>query len=137
MKLVYIESPTLSEQQYFENKLLRFNESKIEGYSYDGFIYRIDDADRIVAGINCEFGGGWLYIAGLWVSETHRGKGLGDKLLAAAEKKALEENCHGAYLFTYDFQAPEFYQKQGYEIFGKLEKFCNHHEKVYMKKRLV
>jgi len=88
MNLIFIESPTQKEQQFFEDKLLQFNESKIEGYSYDSFIYKIiDESNILVAGINCEIGGGWLYIAGLWVSEKHRGKGLGEKLLAASEKK--------------------------------------------------
>jgi ribosomal protein S18 acetylase RimI-like enzyme len=82
-------------------------------------------------------GGGWLYIAGLWVSEQHRGKGLGETLLAASEKKAIAENCHSAYLYTYDFQAPEFYLKNGYNVFGKLDRFCNNHVKIFMKKRLA
>ncbi len=138
MNTIFIESPTQEEQQFFEDKLLRFNESKIDGYSYDNFIYKIiDNFNSMVAGINCEIGGGWLYIVGIWVAEHHRGKGYGEKLLAASEKKAVEKGCHSSYLFTYDFQAPDFYKKKGYKVFGKLDKFCDNHAKIFMKKRLV
>lgn len=138
MNIILVKSPTLKERQYFEDKLLRFNESKIAGYSYDGFIYKInDDSNTVIAGINCKIGGGWLYIAGLWVSEKHRGKGLGEKLLAASERKAIEENCHSSYLFTYDFQAPDFYLKNGYKVFGELDRFCDNHVKIFMKKSLA
>ena len=138
MNIVFIESPTQKEQQYFEDKLLGFNESKIDGYSYDNFVYKIiDDSNLIVAGINCEVGGGWLYIVGLWVAKNHRGKGFGQKLLVTSEIKAMEKGCHSSYLFTYDFQAPIFYEKYGYKVFGKLDKFCDNHVKLFMKKRLV
>ncbi len=138
MNTIFIESPTQEEQQFFEDKLLRFNESKIDGYSYDNFIYKIiDNSNSMVAGINCEIGGGWLYIVGIWVAEHHRGKGYGEKLLAASEKKAMEKDCHSSYLFTYDFQAPDFYKKKGYKVFGKLDKFCDNHAKIFMKKRLA
>ena len=138
MDIVFIESPTQKEQQYFEDKLLGFNESKIDGYSYDNFVYKIiDDSNLMIAGINCEVGGGWLYIVSLWVEKSDRGKGLGNELLSAAERKAVEKGCHSAYLYTYSFQSPEFYEKNGYSAFGKLDNFCGDHEKLFLKKRLA
>jgi len=137
MNLIFIESPTDDEQFYFEEKLLRFNASKVDGYSYDSFVYKvIDDSNNGVAGISCEIGGGWLYIAGLWISENHRGQGFGEKLLAVSEKKAIEKNCHSSYLYTYDFQAPDFYARYGYTVFGQLDRFFNNHAKIFLKKSL-
>jgi hypothetical protein len=34
------------------------------------------------------------------------------------------------------FQAPEFYKKLGYHIFGKLENFPAEHSMIFLRKRL-
>lgn len=55
---------------------------------------------------------------GLWVKETHRGKGIANKLFSIAEKQAKAECCR--YLWSYPrLQALGAYQKAGYESFGK------------------
>ncbi|MCX4906188.1 N-acetyltransferase [Streptomyces sp. NBC_00878] len=59
----------------------------------------------------------WLHVAYLWVDERHRGSGLGSQLLSRAEHLAhSSRGCLNARLETWDFQAPEFYKKQGYEV---------------------
>jgi len=136
MDLIYNESPNREEQKFIDDKLIEYNQVQISGYGYEYFTYKIvDGSKRIVAGINCEVGGGWLYIIGLWVDENLRGNGLGEKLLIAAEEKAKRKGCHGAYLYSYSFQAPKFYKKKGYTIFGELENFCPNHSKIFLKKR--
>ena len=62
---------------------------------------------------------------------------MGRQLLEVAETTAIGKNCHSAYLYTYSFQSPEFYEHCGYRIFGKLEKFCGPHAKYFMKKALI
>ncbi|QIY71553.2 GNAT family N-acetyltransferase [Streptomyces sp. RLB1-33] len=59
----------------------------------------------------------WLHVTYLWVDTPHRGAGLGGRLLAEAERLAHEERgCRNSRLETWDFQAPEFYKKHGYEV---------------------
>ncbi|MFD7708394.1 GNAT family N-acetyltransferase [Streptomyces sp. NPDC059785] len=59
----------------------------------------------------------WLHVTYLWVDEPHRGRGLGGRLLARAERKARDDHgCRAARLETWDFQAPDFYRKQGYDV---------------------
>jgi hypothetical protein len=41
-----------------------------------------------------------------------------------------------AYLDTFSFQAPDFYKKLGYEVFGELQDFPHGHQRYFMKKRL-
>jgi hypothetical protein len=40
-------------------------------------------------------------------------------------------------LDSYDFQAPGFYQKLGYEVFAVLEDHPRHHRNYYLRKRLA
>ncbi|WP_345649672.1 GNAT family N-acetyltransferase [Streptomyces siamensis] len=61
----------------------------------------------------------WLHVTYLWVDDRHRGAGLGSRLLAEAERLAGEERgCRAARLETWDFQAPGFYRRHGYDVVG-------------------
>ena len=70
---------------------------------------------------------GWLMVDGLWVAEELRGKGLGRRLMLAAEAVAIERGCRGSWLGTFDFQAREFYERLGYTVFGEVADFPNGH----------
>ena len=59
----------------------------------------------------------------VWVTEELRGQGLGRRLFELSEKVAIERGCKIAVLMTISFQAREFYEKQGYKVFGQLEGF--------------
>ena len=61
-----------------------------------------------------------LHVDLLWVAEAHRRSGYGKALLQRAEEIAIDRGCAVVYLSTYSFQAPDFYRKQGYEVFGTL-----------------
>lgn len=65
----------------------------------------------------------WLTIDGLWVAPELRGQGHGRRLLLGAEALALERGCLGARLGTFDFQARDFYERQGYSVFATLPDF--------------
>ncbi len=137
MNIVFEPNPSIEELEFLEQQLMAFNCSKIDGYAYEDFMIKyIDDSDTIIAGLHGQVGGRWLYIAGLWVGDTYRGRGLGKKLLISAEQIAVEKECTGVYLYTYSFQNPGFYERLGYRVFGTLDGFCDDHAKYFMKKRL-
>ncbi|MEU6253302.1 N-acetyltransferase [Streptomyces sp. NPDC047043] len=80
-------------------------------------VWALDDADDLAAGLVGHTWTTWLHVTYLWVDERHRGTGLGSHLLAQAEHIAREERgCGSSRLETWDFQAPGFYKKQGYEV---------------------
>src|SRR6516162_3170331 len=66
---------------------------------------------------------GWLYLSLLWVDEALRGQGLGTQVVERFEAEGAARGCHAAWLDTYEFQAPTFYQRLGYQEFGRLEDF--------------
>lgn len=136
MKFITDTHPSPREMQFLEKQLLHFNGSKVDGYAYENCLIKaVDGSDSIIAGIHGQMGGGWLYIASLWVDERHRGSGIGGRLLRLLEETAVKQGCHGAYLYTYSFQSPGFYKKFKYDVFGALEGFCDEHIKLFMKKK--
>lgn len=78
----------------------------------------------------------WLYVDVFWIHESYRGGGTGTSLLAAAEQEAARRGCQYAYLDTFSFQAPEFYKKLGYVVFGELPDFPAEHSRIFLKKVL-
>ena len=77
-----------------------------------------------------------LYIDSRWVNAEFRRDGLGKKLLNEIEKIAIKRGCKLIHLDTFDFQAKDFYIKQGYEIFGVLNNCPENHRRYYMTKSI-
>ena len=78
-------------------------------------IYVEDDSGELMAGLVAETFGNWLEIEYLFVKEELRGQGIGSQLLQQAESEAKKRNCRFAFVNTYQFQAPAFYQKHGHQ----------------------
>jgi GNAT superfamily N-acetyltransferase len=89
----------------------------------------------IVAGLAGDTYCGWLFVKYLWVSDGLRGRGIGRELMSHAEARARERGCHSAWLDTFSFQARGFYEKLGYEEFGRLD-YPPGHYRHFMRKRL-
>jgi GNAT superfamily N-acetyltransferase len=100
-------------------------------------IFVRDDAGHLVAGISGGTWAGYLEVKDLWVREDQRGQGLGRRLLLAAEQEARERGCQQVLLDTHDFQAPGFYQRLGYTVFGVLEGIGGRHTRYYLSKKLL
>lgn len=77
----------------------------------------------------------WLHVQMLFVPEPLRGLGVGAALMTAAEAEARERGCRGAYVDAFSFQAPSFYQKLGYTLFGVLQDFPPGYNRLFFRKR--
>lgn len=99
-------------------------------------LYARDHAGEVVGGMFGFSGMDWLYVDYLWIAETARRGGLGGALLARAEDEARHRGCVGVFLYTYAFQAPDFYRKHGFEIFGTIEDCPVGSRRIYLLKRL-
>ncbi|MDO3409918.1 GNAT family N-acetyltransferase [Saccharibacillus sp. CPCC 101409] len=80
-----------------------------------------NEAGEVIAGITASFYWEQMHVDYLWVDETLRGRDTGSGLLKRAEELAREHRCRYVQLETFSFQAPDFYRKQGYEVFGVLD----------------
>ncbi|NJD59786.1 MAG: GNAT family N-acetyltransferase [Anaerolineales bacterium] len=90
----------------------------------------------ILGGVIGETHWDWLFINLMWLPEALRGQGFGWQLLRAAEEEGRKRGATHAYLDTFSFQAPEFYKKNGYQVFGTLEDFPPGHQRYYLVKKL-
>jgi len=99
-------------------------------------IFLRDEDNKVVGGITADLFGGWVYISLLWIAESLRNQGLGTGLLNQLEAEAIRLGCKYAHVDTYSFEARPFYERAGYEVFGKLDDYPQGHCKYFLKKKL-
>jgi GNAT superfamily N-acetyltransferase len=99
------------------------------------FVLRAPDQE-IVGGVIGATYWDWLHIDLMWVKEGLRGRGYGRRLLTLAEEEARKRGAKQAYLDTFSFQAPGFYERHGYQVFGELQDFPTGHQRYFMVKQL-
>ena len=137
-----ITIPMEEEAEYIGNMLLEFNlESKplSQEKPFIGINRCIkDEKGDVIGGIlACLALWNILSIDTLWVKKEFRNRGVAKQLLSLVEAEARNRGCHIVYLSTYDFQAKDFYLKNGYEIFGVLEDCPKDHRLYHLSKRLL
>lgn len=132
---------TEKEKAYIREALFQFNVSTAppnqKFLSKDIHLALEDEKHQISGGLLGKLYRNCLYVEILWIHEEQRGCGYGAKLLQKAESIAREEGCTFVHLDTFNFQAPDFYEKQGYEIYGVLDLYSDGIKRFYLKKKLV
>ena len=136
-----IESCTHEQAKHIVNALNDYNLNMVPPVLSENWIpleYVVkNDQNEILGGILSGIGyWGALEIKILWVQEASRKQGIGSLLLNTIEKKAQEKGAALSTVDTFDFQAEQFYFKNGYKEFGRLNNFPEGHQRIYFSKDL-
>ncbi len=65
-----------------------------------------------------------------------RGNGLGTRILCAFEDEGRRRGCTWGFLYTTSFQAPAFYERNGWERFGEIPSEPPGASRIFMRKSL-
>ena len=134
---VRLENTESQKSQIIGDLIRSYNRSKREAAESEPLnIYVEDDSGELMAGLVAETFGNWLEIEYLFVKEDLRGQGIGSQLLQQAESEAKKRNCRFAFVNTYQFQAPAFYQKYGYKEVFTLKDYPYTGQRHYYQKDL-
>lgn len=121
--------------EFLTERIYEFNANAtgyFDGMSLAGCIR--NKSGEVIAGFNGHTWGGCCELTNVWVHEQYRGQGFGALLLRSAEAEAAARGCAQVVLATHSFQAPEFYERMGYErrytIAGKPR---HHADIIYVK----
>jgi len=141
MTLYTVTNASREEAVFVDQQIVAYNQSQVPFSQDKPFIgvYRVvkDDQGKVLGGLNaliyC-----WkcLSIDVLWVDQASRGLDIGTSLLKAVEDYARDQGCRISHLDTFDFQAKDFYIKQGYQVVGQIDNCPEGHTRYYMSKVL-
>ncbi len=79
---------------------------------------------------------GLLFIDLVYLPPEVRGRGLGSQILKRVENEGRSRGCKTAVLYTITFQAPVFYEKNGWQRFGEIPCLPEGASRVFLKKDL-
>ena len=130
-------SPNEGEIRYIREALNQFNQEIVgeDGHTPINIV-EYDGDGTVIGGILGGTYWGWMYVDILWVHKDHRNRGIGSRILQAAEREAVRRGCHHVHLDTMSWQAPDFYKKHGYEVIGVLPDIPSGNQKYLLMKVL-
>ncbi|MBN5256307.1 GNAT family N-acetyltransferase [Serratia marcescens] len=116
----------------------RFNDQQI-GYG-DRLplvvVVKDPDSGEVLGGITGRSSLGLLFLDLFYLPEALRGAGLGSELLRRFEQEGRRRGCLSAVLYTISFQAPDFYQRHGWQRMGEVPCLPPGTSRIFMSKTL-
>ena len=103
--------------EFIHREFTRYGEQNGVVLNYDEFCFAAsDETGKITGVITGRAYYNEVHIGDLIVDERHRGTGLGNRLVRAAEDAYRGRGYDVVTLTTFGFQAPGFYKKLGYHL---------------------
>jgi len=129
--------PSPADIERLETGLYEFN---VERTGVRGELLSIwvrDDAGNVAAGLFGWTWGGTCEVNKLWLAREQRGRGLGRRMMQAAEREARRRGCFQMVLSTHSFQAPDFYRGLGFEMMNTVADYPRGYAHHSMRKALT
>lgn len=136
--LTLLDAPDEDAEADAEAALYRYNVERTGVDDRKPIGARLADAasGEVVGGLWGRTELGLLFLDMLFLSASLRGRSLGARLLEAVEDEARRRGCKRAVVETSTFQAPGFYERHGYEEFGRVPFELPGHARVFLRKSL-
>jgi GNAT superfamily N-acetyltransferase len=138
LKFTVETDPAPDRAQLISDALIDFNESQAGDRRVKSFaLFARDPSGVVLGGLLGSTHWNHFFVSALFVRESFRKAGIGRELMNRAEALALAHACDAIFLDTFDFQAPGFYKKLGFEVFGILPDYPRGHKRFYLVKQLA
>lgn len=115
-------TPDAKAKAVIEAGLGRFNAQQAGSNDSRALAVLVSDPEtqEVVGGILGRTSLGLCFIDLIYLPEELRGRNLGTRVMEEAEAEARRRGCRAVVLYTISFQAPGFYEKLGYRVFGTI-----------------
>ncbi len=136
-RISFVEDAEESAREVIGRGLHNFNMQEVGDDRYQSLCFALYAPDQqMCGGVWGEIHWNWLFIGLLWIGDELRGHGYGHRLLECIEDEARKRGARSEYLDTFSFQAPDFYKRHGYRVFGQLDDFPPGHQRLFFTKEL-
>jgi GNAT superfamily N-acetyltransferase len=116
------KSPEPDAERIIGDGLNAYNDQAV-GYSDRAPLHvlvRDPDSGEIIGGVSGRTSLGLVFIDLVYLPEGLRGRDIGTRMIELAEGEARRRGCRAGVLYTISFQAPGFYQRLGWRVFGEI-----------------
>jgi GNAT superfamily N-acetyltransferase len=135
--IIMTDAPDRSDVEAIGQGLGAYNVEQTGIQDHKPLAVLVKSADgKTLGGISGRSSLGLLFLDLVYLPKTLRGSGLGQRLLAMAEEEGRKRGCKRAVLYTISFQAPEFYKKYGWRVFGEIPCDPPGTSRIFMTKEL-
>lgn len=116
------EAPGDEAQRVIEEGLADYNaeQAGYRDWRPLAVLAREHGGDRTLGGILGRTSLGLLFVDLVFLPAQLRQRGLGSRMLRIVEDEAIRRGCGHGVLVTISFQAPNFYERQGWREFGRV-----------------
>jgi GNAT superfamily N-acetyltransferase len=138
-EIVLTEEVDKQLEALIDDGLSAYNDT-VTGYSDRrplSVVVRDPESGEILGGAKGRTSLGLLFVELFWLPESLRGSGLGSRILRMMEDEGRRRGCRAGVLLTISFQAPDFYRRQGWRVFGEIPCEPPGTARVFMTKELV
>jgi GNAT superfamily N-acetyltransferase len=139
MGLIVTDAPGSEAEMAIRDGLSAYNCEKAGYRDQRPLAILVSDPEtgEVVGGLLGGTSFGLLRIDRFFLPEKLRKQGLGSRIIKAAEEEGARRGCSRALLSTLSFQAPGFYQRQGWQVLGRIDCDPPGHTRFLMTKKLV
>jgi GNAT superfamily N-acetyltransferase len=138
LRLTLTDAPDDQAQAVIRGGLTEYNTEEA-GYRDSrplGILVSDPETGEVIGGLLGRTSMGRFFVDLFFLPESLRKNRIGSRIIRKAEDEAKRRGCSRAVLFTVTFQAPGFYERQGYEVLGRIECDPPGHTRICMTKRL-
>ena len=138
-EITLTDAPTPSEVAQISDDLDQFNidVTDIEDRRPLAVLVKDPDTGKLLGGMTGRTSLGLMFVDVFHLPKSLRGSGLGSRILRMAEEEGKRRGCKAAVLYTINFQAPGFYERHGWEVFGEVPCDPPGTSRIFMTKQLV
>jgi GNAT superfamily N-acetyltransferase len=120
---VRVETTYGATKKFIAAGLEGFNRQHMTCSPPKSFAVTVRENGTVRGGLMAEGIGEWIVVSLLWVEDKFRRRGYGASLLQKAQAEAKDRGAKGVLVDTFSFQAPAFYKKHGYSVYGQVDDF--------------
>ena len=121
-----------------EDRLYEHNRAAVGRDDGEGLGFVIEDETGRMLGASAGYTwAGVSEIKQMWVDPAFRGRGFGQALLGAMVAEARRRGVSRIWVASYDFQAPELYERAGFKRVAELRDWPEGHTNVILCKTLA
>ncbi|RAP35476.1 hypothetical protein B1207_12320 [Legionella quinlivanii] len=117
--------------------IIDFNVAHLGEKAHNCSVFARDENENIIGGATLWVHSDAAYIDILWIEEAFRQQRIGSAIMKVVDDYARKQKLSALFVDTFDFQALDFYLKQGFQLVAEIKAYLLKHDRYYLRKDLA